>query len=279
MMKLEAFAKINLFLAVTGKRADGYHEIDTVMQRIGLADTVTLEKAPEGIAFVCDDPSLPTDEKNLCVKAAKAYFAAAGTPGGVSIALEKRIPAGAGLGGGSADAAAVLQGLAALFPAGIDLAAVALSAGADVPFCLEGRTARCRGLGDLITPLEFPGKERLFALVAKGKASLSTAAVYTRRDETPLDGRSAEGMLTALSKGDPEAVRAALFNGLEDAAASLLPEIRALSSIMAAYGAKDPLMTGSGAAVFSLFESREKAEVVASLLRQDGFYAAVAPLL
>ena len=278
-MKIEAFAKINLFLSVTGRRPDGYHEIDTVMQRIGLADTVTLKKATQGIAFTCDDPSLPTDEKNLCVKAAKAYFAAAKTKGSVSIALEKRIPAGAGLGGGSADAAAVLRGLAALFPAGIDLAAVALSVGADVPFCLEGRTARCRGLGEVITPLDFPGREGVFALVAKGKAALSTAAVYARRDEAPFSEKSAAETMTALVNGDLSAIRAALFNDLEDAAASLLPEIRALSSIMAAYGAKDPLMTGSGAAVFSLFESREKAEVVASLLRQDGFFAAVAPLL
>ena len=275
-----AFAKINLSLKIIGKRPDGYHEIESVMQRLSLHDTLLFTPRKKGIDFVCRAEGVPNDESNLCVKAAKAYLEAAGIREGVAIELVKAIPAGAGLGGGSADAAAVLRAMASLYPASLDLEKIALTLGADVPFCCSGTTSLCRGLGEKMTPVAFAGKEKLFALVAKGPSSLSTPAVYRAFDEREKEpGGETAPLLFAMEKGGADAIRAALFNDLESAAVALQPSIAALKSLMEAYGAKNARMTGSGSAVFALFEDREKAERCASLLGQDGFFSAVCSLL
>ncbi len=270
-MEIQAHAKINLTLAVTGKREDGYHTLATVMQEISLCDRLTVEKRDAGIEFTCDDPRLPTDETNLCVKAAKAYLAAAGEPGGAFIGLEKKIPFGAGLGGGSSDAAAILTALAKLYPADPDPAALALGIGADVPFFLTGGTCLCTGIGEVVTPLYFPGKIGLWCVVAKEAEGLSTPAVYQAYDKKPKSGGIAvQDMIEAMTWGAPEAIFPFLKNDLEDAAISLSPKIRETRTYLKIMGAEAAQMTGSGSAVFALFRDRDAAAWAAANVKKRG---------
>lgn len=268
----EAHAKINLTLSIKGKREDGYHTLETVMQEISLADRVRVEKTEEGITFSCDDSALPTDEHNLCVKAAKAYFAHTGVAGGCAISLEKKIPYGTGLGGGSSDAAAVLLALDELYPAEADLMGIAAGIGADVPFFLAGGTALCTGIGEEVTPLWFPGKEGLWCVIAKKGKSLSTPAVYAAFDALGprKRGPSYAQLAEAMTWGAPEAVYPFLYNDLEEAAVSLEPKIRDLIQYLQTFGAEAAQMTGSGSAVFALFREREKAAWAAANAKQSG---------
>lgn len=272
MIQREAHAKINLTLAVTGKREDGYHTLATVMQEISLADTLRAEKKAAGVTLVCSDPALPTDDGNLCVKAARAYLNAVGQPGGVSLLLEKRIPSGAGLGGGSSDAAATLLMLSELYPSEADLLALAASLGADVPFFLAGGTCLCTGIGEIVQPLFFPGKEQLWCVVAKEGESLSTPAVYHAYDgleSKPLHD-PVQNLVEAMTWGDPEAVYPFLFNDLERAAYVLQPEIRDLRTYLKALGADATQMTGSGSAVFGLFRDKSTAAWAAANVKKRG---------
>ena len=267
----EAHAKINLTLAVTGKREDGYHTLSTVMQEISLCDTLVLEKA-DGVSLAVTGSDLAAGEDNLCVKAAKLFFRETGIRGGVAMKLDKRIPTGAGLGGGSSDAAAVLSGLSQLYEAEADLYAMAVGLGADVPFFLAGGTCLCTGIGEILTPLYFPGKAGLWCVIAKGKAGLSTPSVYAAYDALPPKGRSAspQGIAEAMTWGAPEAIFPFLVNELEEAAFRLLPEIREWRSYLKVLGAEAALMTGSGSAVFGLFREREAAAWAAANVKDRG---------
>ena len=281
MIQREAHAKINLTLAVTGKRKDGYHTLATVMQEISLADTLRAEKAQEGVSLVCSDPALPTDEGNLCVKAARAYLAAAGEPGGVKLTLEKKIPSGAGLGGGSSDAAATLLLLSELYPADADLCSLAVSLGADVPFFLAGGTCLCTGIGEVLRPLYFPGKEQLWCVVAKESEGLSTPEVYRAYDEleNKPEHDPAQNIVEAMTWGDPEAVYPFLSNDLERAAYVLRPEIRELRTYLKALGAEATQMTGSGSAVFGLFRDKNSAAWAAANVKKRGALTFLCTLL
>lgn len=272
MLERKAYAKINLTLAVTGKRPDGYHTLASVMQEITLCDLIRAEKAPEGIHFRCDEPSLPADEKNLCVRAAKAYLDAAGNPGGVTLELEKKIPAGAGLGGGSSDAASTLTLLSELYPADVDLFALAAALGADVPFFLTGGTCLCTGIGEIVQPLFFPAKEALWCVVAQEDAPLSTPAVYKAYDELAPERErpSITEVVEAMTWGDPEAVYPFLFNDLEAPAYTLMPGIRETRNYLKALNADATLMTGSGSAVFALFRQQELAAWAAANIKKKG---------
>ena len=179
-VRARAFAKINLGLEVLGTRADGYHLLRTGMQSISLADELLLTRtAEEGITLRCDEPSLPTDGRNLAFRAAEAVFRHCGLSGGVRIELKKQIPAEAGLGGGSADAAAVLRGLRALFALPLDdeaLRELALPLGADVPFCVGGGTMLAEGIGEALSPL--PPMPPCHLVIVKPPCGSSTKAVY-----------------------------------------------------------------------------------------------------
>jgi len=175
-----AYGKINWSLLITGVREDGYHLLDTVMQRIDLCDEITLIPA-DSWSVSCSDRRAPRDASNTALVAARAYAAAAGLRDAYHIAIEKRIPVGAGLGGGSADAAAVLSALNEKYAALTEqeLLALALSVGADVPFCLAGGCARCTGVGEVMAPAR-GGEYHL--VVAGCGANLSTAAVFRHYD-------------------------------------------------------------------------------------------------
>lgn len=268
---LRAYAKINLSLDITGRRADGYHDLDTVMQSVSLADTVDLAKTADGIISVrCDDAAIPQDGENIAHRAALAYFDAAGLPvQGVSVGIRKRIPSQAGLGGGSADAAAVLRGLCALFaPLPEDaLLRAGASVGADVPFCLTGGCLRAQGIGERLSPV--PALPDCTVLIAKPPVGMSTVAAYAAYDRLPAGYPPRTGALIhALDCGSLSAVGAALDNVF--ASAAPLPAVESLCHALRAGGASGACMSGSGTAVFGLFTDAADARLCAETLSGNG---------
>ena len=276
---LSAYAKINLTLKITGRREDGYHTLHSIMQRISLADTVTVEKIPHGIFIRCNREDVPTDERCLCYKAAARYFEAAGLSGGVKITLHLTTPGEAGLGGGSADAAAVLRAMASLYPSEADLFAIAATLGADVPFALLGGTPLCEGIGEAMTPLSLPEK-RPFAVIAKGTQGLSTPRIYARYDALPPQENAVDrAAQTCLEGGDWHGFFKTMRNDLELAAMTLCPEIAQLKEALLSQGADAAMMTGSGSAVFGLFLEEAKARRAAEALAQAGYFSSFCTLL
>lgn len=279
---LTSYAKINLTLSVTGKRADGYHTLESVMQEISLADTVQMKRIPQGIQLSCTDPSLPTDEKNLCFKAAARYLSEAKIEGGVRIHLIKNIPHGAGMGGGSSNAAAVLKGMLALYPATLPMEELALSLGADVPFFLSGKTGFCEGIGEKVSRAPFLGKKSLWCVTAKNCPGLSTPEIYSafdRMDKTERKRIKKEEILSAMKNPSPLPFFDLMHNDLELPAIALRPEIAELKALLLELGADAAMMTGSGSAVFGLFTQREKAKECANILSSQSIRADFCTLL
>lgn len=280
-LTLSAPAKINLTLGITGLREDGYHLLESIMQTVSLADTISFEKIPSGILLSCNKSHIPTDERNLCCKAAKKYLDSAGISGGIKMDLVKCIPDGAGMGGGSSDAAQVLKAMQVLYPAEVDLFQIAASLGADVPFFLKGGTMLCSGIGEVLEPVSLPQKESLFCVVTKPDEGLSTPAVYKLYDQSgaafskPLPRETR----TRLESGDPKALFAALYNDLELPAISQLPEIAIRKELLLSLGADAAMMTGSGSAVFGLFREEEKARACEKAIREKGLEAYFCTLL
>ncbi|MDR2514953.1 MAG: 4-(cytidine 5'-diphospho)-2-C-methyl-D-erythritol kinase [Christensenellaceae bacterium] len=265
-----AYAKVNPCLDVLAKKEDGYHEIDYILQSISLFDELFFEEAA-GLSLEPEGRRVPI-EGNLVLRAAALLRGEAGTKKGARIRLRKQIPIEAGLGGGSADAAAALCALNLLWGLKLPPAALhelAARLGADVPFCLRGGTARARGIG---TDLEFftPREELSFVLV-KPKEGLLTKAVFAawdglRNPRHPMVGRARN----ALIEGDFEAFAGAMGNGLEEAAQGLCPGVgRALLALRKA-GARGAAMSGSGSAVLGLFDGQAEAERAAALCGDVG---------
>jgi 4-diphosphocytidyl-2-C-methyl-D-erythritol kinase len=261
---LPAFAKINWSLRVLGKRADGYHEIDTVFQTISLHDTIRIIPTEENrIVLSCDDRSLPSDERNLVWRAAAALKVRGAIQKGARIRLEKRIPVHAGLGGGSADALTALLGLAYLWNATIsesELLELAASLGADVPVFLYGGTARGIGTGTEIAPLGDAADK--FLAVLKPNANISTSKAYQALNAAALTTSDAKTILSS-SQGSsfPDSFSSeTLLNDFESVVLQLEPEIeRARVALMKA-GASAALLAGSGAAVFGVFDKKDALE-------------------
>ncbi len=264
-------AKVNLTLEVGARRADGYHDMKSVMQAVDLCDTVTLTANDSGaITLSITGAALPADPSNTACKAARAFLEHIGRPDfGVHIDLEKHIPMQAGMAGGSADAAAVLWGMNRL--TGADLCADALCAlgakvGADVPFCVMGGAALASGIGtDLqaVTPL----RDGWFVAV-KPRVNVSTAEAYRATDsKRDLLRPDHAGMCRAMAAGDLPRVGALLGNAFEEALQ--LPEVAALQAEMAKYAPLGCLMTGSGSVVYALFTDEEDARRCADGLRAD----------
>ena len=256
-MLIRANAKINWTLDTVGVRADGYHLLDMLMQSISLHDTLTLEPA-EDVTFSADGATrVPQDEGNLALRAALALRRHAGTAQGAMIHLHKRIPSGAGLGGGSADAAAVLHGLNALWELNLPmetLRQIGLTLGADVPFCLTGGLCRARGLGEVLTPL--PSRRRHLLLV-KPAQGLSTPEVFHAFDRLARpDPADNEAAARALALGDDELLARSARNMLTDAAISLCPEVRETLCALRELGASFCAMSGSGSACLALFPEK-----------------------
>lgn len=259
----KAYAKVNLTLAVGEKRLDGYHEVVSVMQRVSLHDTLTAEQTREGITLTCSDPALPSGEENLAHRAASLFFRETGIAGGAALTLQKRIPSQAGLGGGSSDAASALLALRKLYAPALsdtELETMAAALGSDVPFFIRGGTQLATGRGEVLSPLP-PLTDGWFVIV-KPTESFSTPAMYRRLDELPP---ACTPPLPPLQGGLP-ALAAGLFNRFEAAipAGSAVWDIKAR---LAAYGALASLLSGSGSAVFGLFDTETAARAAVEALR------------
>lgn len=266
-MECRACAKLNLYLDITGILPDGYHGLRSVMQSIDLYDTVKVEPA-DTIRLTVDKKYIPTDERNTAFKAAKAFFEATGIQGGAEISIRKIIPVGAGMAGGSADAAAVLNLLNILYGMPLsaeELSAVALKVGADVPFCLEGGTMLAEGKGEKLTPL--PRLAKCFFVVVKPDFSVSTKDAYKMYDEQGGDCPDVDGILSALKQRNIRQVCASMGNDLERCIASRHPDINEIKDKLLGLGAIGAMMTGSGSAVFGVFEDMAQAQKAADEMR------------
>ena len=258
MITLLANAKINTFLDITGKRADGYHLLETVMQSVDLADIVTVDIADSGITVGCSDPTVPENEGNICYKAADLFFALLGEKGGADIYIDKRIPHGAGLGGGSADAAAVLRGLNELHGKPFDeetLLKLALKTGADVPFCMVGGTKLCRGIGEIMTDEKpYPAK---YFLIVKPDFGCDTKAAYESYDVTMIPRKERQ-------KNEFYNVFRLIYKN---------EELNSIVEKLTELGAEGAELTGSGSAVFGAF--RFEGEAAAAAKKFPKYFTAV----
>lgn len=256
-MKLKAYAKLNLALDITGKRPDGYHELDTIMQSISLFDTITIKKA-DIISIRMKDGAVP-EKSNTAYKAAELFCKHTGKSG-AAISIDKKIPSMAGLGGSSADAAAVLIGLNKLFNTDLQhstLAHMGKQIGADVPFCITGGTARAKGIGEKLQQLKL--KKPLYFVVVKPHQGVSTVKAFGAYK--PSSKISIESVIFALQKGDIELFNKYSGNALGLAALSLAPDIMKAASALRPFG--KAFMSGSGSSMFCVFEKREQAEKAA----------------
>jgi 4-diphosphocytidyl-2-C-methyl-D-erythritol kinase len=272
MMRIFAPAKINLSLDIIGRRTDGYHTLDMVMQSVSLFDTILLTRNESGfVQIACDENDVPCDEDNTVFRAAEAFFRATGVPksDGLLFSIEKRIPRQAGLGGGSADAAAALKLLNCLYRTNLtaeQLREIAISAGADVPFCVEGGTARVTGIGENIEQL--PPMPDCHIVICRPNVGISTKEAYSAYDQTGKSGEQhTPSVLEALKTNSLEKLGRALGNAFE--AAGVPPEIADIEEKMLQCGSEGACMSGSGSAVFGLFSEREKAEHCFERLRKD----------
>ena len=268
---VKAWAKLNLSLDVLGKLADGYHEMKMVMQTASLSDDIRIELTGDGaVTAQSNFAFLPKDENNIAAKAAAAFFAAAELPGaGARITLRKRIPVGAGLGGGSADAAAVLRGLNELTGAKLDadaLEALGAGLGSDVPFCIRGGTRLAVGRGERLLPA--PEMPMCGIVICKPRFSIRTPELFARIDSRRSRVRpDTDGLLAAMAAGDTEGLARRMYNVFEDVLPRRCSEIGAIKSTLLDLGALGAVMSGTGSAVFGLFPAPEDAERAASALR------------
>ncbi len=264
----KAYAKVNLTLAVGEKRPDGYHEVVSVMQRVSLCDTLTAEQTREGITLTCSDPALPSGEENLAHRAASLFFRETGIAGGAALTLEKRIPSQAGLGGGSSDAASALLALRKLYAPALsdtELETMAAALGSDVPFFIRGGTQLATGRGEVLSPLT-PLTDGWFVIV-KPTESFSTPAMYRRLDEPgSVLVRNSRYMQDAVAANNVHAVAAELHNSFE----RVVPKdssLRTIKDALRAQGALASLLSGSGSAVFGLFDTETAARAAVEALR------------
>ncbi len=268
---VRAFAKINLTLDIVGTREDGYHLLESVMQSVSLHDTVTVVTDNSGgISVSTTDDTIADDKTNIAYRAAEAFFAHTGiTCEGLEIRIKKRIPTGAGLGGGSADGAAVLTALNELYSARLtqeQLCSIGETVGADIPFCIIGGTMMVRGIGNILSPL--PSLEDFFIVIAKPVDSVSTAAAYKAVDEStaavvhPLT----DEVCGDVCAEDIPALASHLCNVFEQALA--LPGSLAIRDAMLAGDALGACMTGSGSAVFGIFEDEDDAKKCCDILKK-----------
>lgn len=278
-MRKKAYAKINLFLEVGEKRPDGYHEIDTLMQTVQLYDrlTVTVDSQGAGIFVSCNKSYIPTDRSNIVYRCVEEFLKEQRLSLGVTVDIEKRIPVAAGLGGGSADGAAVLLALNRLTGAKLSeekLCQIGRRIGADIPFCIKGGAARARGVGEVLS--EAPRlPDTLIPVIAIGSKGSSTPAAYRALDEMGYRGsRRAEELMECLEKG--ERIQNKLYNAFERAVFPENREAEMLKRTFGDLGAEEALLSGSGAAVFGLFSSEKKAKEACAYLRKHKYFAVVA---
>jgi len=255
--------KVNLLLNILGKRADGFHELETVMQPVNFYDELAFERSGGGVQLSCSEKNLPTDSKNLVHRAATTFLSAAKISGGVKIHLEKKIPLAAGLGGGSGNAATTLLALNELFDqplSGARLNELAAALGSDIPFFLQNKPALATGRGEKIQPLEpFPALDgKAFLLIHPG-FGISTPWAYQNLARFPeaLNGKPgrAKDLISKLQGNDWPGVADAFFNSLEAPALDKFPVLALYQEFLRSNGALAALMSGSGSTTFAIVEN------------------------
>lgn len=268
-----AFAKVNLTLDVTGKRPDGYHDIKSVMQTISIRDDIEIDvDTDKEWELSCTDDSIPCDGRNLAWKAAEVYFSATGkSTTGLAIRITKRIPSQAGLGGGSADAAAVLRALNRHYDNPLSILALAelgAQVGSDVPFCVLCGTAMVEGRGERLRKL--PDMPDCCFVVCKPPFSSSTPELYKKLDESVIARRpNNQAMESALLAGDLEKVAENVWNVFDPIVTQDHLELNYIKSIFNSYGSIAQQMTGSGSAVFAIVPDFEFAAVICNMLKEN----------
>ena len=256
-------AKINLTLDVLAKRADGYHDLESIMQSVSLVDEITLEIGTgEPWELVCSREGIPTDERNIAWKAARVFYdTVSADPDGLRITVVKRIPSEAGLGGGSADGAAVLRGLNRTLEHPftlIELAEMGAKVGSDVPFCVLGGTAYCEGRGERLTPLAIEPKYSY--VLCKPDLAFSTPKLFGKLDNSVITRRpDHKAMIRALEQGNAEQIGKLLCNVFEEAVLGEYEPIERIKTLLMEHGALGAQMTGSGSVVFGIFATEEQA--------------------
>jgi 4-diphosphocytidyl-2-C-methyl-D-erythritol kinase len=278
-VRLRAFAKVNYALEVRGPRDDGYHEISSVLQSISLADEVEIERSKGRFELHIEPERIEVGklEQNTVYRAWQLLRGLSGAELPVRISLHKKIPTEAGLGGGSADAAATLCGLNELFSLELnyeELRDVGGRIGADVPFALTGGTSLAEGVGEILTPL--PGPPVHCLLIVKPERGAGTGEIYRAYDECPGRGTSSvEPVVAALRSGDLPALARSVGNDLERVTAGLVPEMKMYMKDLLRLGAIGAAMSGTGTAVYSIFEREEQARSVAERFPYVGIFEPV----
>ena len=259
-----AYAKVNLTLDVLAKRPDGYHDLESIFQAVSLRDEILLTLGTgESWDLICSDPQIPCDRRNLVWKAAELFCQETGfDPKGLHMEIRKQIPSQAGLGGGSADAAAVLRVLNRCLEKPLSLEALAqmgAKVGSDVPFCVIGGSAFAEGRGERLSPLGTEGK--LHYVLVKPSLSFSTPELFRKIDNSSIPKRpNHEAMTKALENGDPVQVGEQLCNVFEYAVLEDYPEIGRIKELLLSHGAVGAQMTGSGSVVFAIFQTEGQAQ-------------------
>ena len=268
---VKAFAKINLSLDIVGKREDGYHLLEMVMQNVDLHDDIIIEQIEEGIMLTCNKAYVPVDERNIAYKAAKLLMDTKGIRKGVRIDITKRIPVAAGLAGGSADAAAVLKGMNELFDLKMsteELMEEGLKLGADVPYCIVGGTCLCEGVGEVVTPLK-PFRGHTILLV-KPSFGVSTKEAYGLFELDRINRHVETGkLIKAMEDDDLNGVNYYSRNLLENVVLPRYPILKSIKQMLSRSGSIVTLMSGSGPTIYGIFRDVSAAENAARALNRN----------
>ena len=269
----KAYAKLNLSLDVVARREDGFHELAMLMQTVSVCDDLSLSLDDTGIVkAACNLHFIPTDERNLAVRAARCYLEEIGEEDkGVRIRMDKHIPVGAGMGGGSADAAAVLRGLNRLFDERLtrrELEALASRVGSDVAFCVAGGSSLAKGRGEILTDLADLPDCRF--VIAKPEFSISTPELYKKLDSVPLRRHpDTAGLLQSIEAGDLREICRRMYNVFEDVPDRRMRTVGEIKGVLLDHGALSAMMTGTGSAVFGVFDDETAARAAQERLGSE----------
>ena len=272
-LALKAYGKINLGLDVLRKRPDGYHDLKMIMQMVDVYDDIVITKTDrkDEIVVATDKFVLENDKGNLAYMAVKLLFDEFDIHQGIEIKINKRIPIAGGMAGGSSDCATTLMGINEMFDLKLskeDLMKRGVKLGADVPYCVLGKTAIAEGIGEILTPLPTPPS--CYVIIAKPPVSVSTAFVYGKIRADEITKRpDIDGMAEAIKNGDLYKMSSLLYNVMEDVTVPEYPIIADIKKMMIENGALNSIMSGSGPTVFGIYDNLEKAENTMKLLKKS----------
>lgn len=278
-MEIKAYGKINLSLDVTGVLENGYHSVAMVMQSVELCDKVFIEKSnAQEITVITDNPKIPDGKDNLAYKAAELMVNTYNLPYGFDVKIQKKIPLSGGMAGGSTDAAAVMRGISELCDLNVsneELMKLGVTLGADIPFCIQQRSAFAQGIGEKLTPIT--GLSRgTYVLLVNPNLEISTKQIYnlidTKKCYNTVDN---ETLIKALEKCDLVTASKNMKNIMQTVTAELCPEINTIIDTLSKNGAKAALMSGSGATCFGIFTDRKTAEAAQGAFNNTNYFTAI----